>query len=50
MIYGTKNYSNIGEGIDKVVSRLAEANPSLKEIIDKDNYFNDTKNLALAEK
>ena len=38
-----KNDSNIGEGIDKVVSRLAEANPSLKGIIDKDNYFNDTK-------
>ena len=38
-----KNNSNIGEGIDKIVSRLAEANPSLKGIIDKDNYFNDTK-------
>ena len=38
-----KNDSNIGEGIDKIVSRLAEANPSLKGIIDKDNYFNDTK-------
>ena len=38
-----KNDSNIGEGIDKVVSRLAEANPSLKGIIDKDNYFNDKK-------
>lgn len=38
-----KNDSNIGEGIDKVISRLAEVNPSLKGIIDKDNYFNDTK-------
>ena len=38
-----KNDSNIGEGIDKVVSRLAEASSSLKGIIDKDYYFNATK-------
>lgn len=35
-----KNRKNIGEGIDKIIARLAEVNPSLKGVIDI-AHFND---------
>lgn len=35
-----KNNANIGEGMDKVIARLAQVNPSLKGVIDN-AHFND---------
>ncbi len=39
-----KNKKNIGEGIDKIIARLAEANDSLKGIIDIAHFNDEAKN------
>lgn len=38
-----KNKKNIGEGIDKIIARLAEANDSLKGVIDIAHFNDETK-------
>jgi type I restriction enzyme M protein len=45
-IVALKGTPNIGEGIDKIVAKLAEANTALKGVIGKDAHFNDKTKLG----
>jgi type I restriction enzyme M protein len=45
-IVALKGTDNIGEGIDKIIAKLAEANTTLKGVIGKDAHFNDSAKLG----